>query len=318
MASRKKASKTQDTGSSLVVLGGALAAPDFTSSLPVELQEKFDEIISRDKATATSGDGIPRLKTPGGQFSFNGEMLGTELAVVPLGIGFENLLYEGAYNPSDPGPPDCGAVGVVGRNGFKSESDLAPPASHKGRISDLCEDCKYNAWASADDGKGKKCGNRRRVAFIAVPPELNDGGAAAVQAIMKAEIISASVPPTSLRELAAITSMITSAESMARPLCSTVIALRLIDNPTGGLPAKIWDFELLATINEGAVLDALYARAKEAEDSILLKEPNFMDEDKGKKKGARKTATRGGRKTRTVTKRPTTRKAGTRKKAARS
>lgn len=90
--------------------------------------------------------------------------LGDEIQVVVLDYMSANKFYTVAYDPNNPAPPDCYAIGKV-INDMAPESD-SPQAQHTD-----CRTCPLNQFGSANNGKGKACQNRRLVAVLVVDPE---------------------------------------------------------------------------------------------------------------------------------------------------
>ena|ERR1700722_17833639 len=109
------------------------------------------------------------LSARGGTLQVGEEVLpGNQAAVIILDSVFENTLYEDKFDPDNPTPPICYAFG----RGVEGQEDMAP---HESMQADLayfkpqhatCKGCKWNEWGSADQGRGKACQNRRRLALI--------------------------------------------------------------------------------------------------------------------------------------------------------
>lgn len=99
----------------------------------------------------------------GGRLSFNGsELHNNEVAVVVCAAIFENVYYEGRFDPDQPAPPTCYAFAT-------QESELAPHkiVQEAGNAQhDQCKGCDQNEWGTADTGKGKACRNTRRLAVL--------------------------------------------------------------------------------------------------------------------------------------------------------
>lgn len=92
------------------------------------------------------------------------EMPGNQICAVILDSVRENVYYPGKFNPELTLPPVCYAFG-------RSDAEMAPHPSMQ--VSDYfvpqsgeCATCPKNQWGSADTGRGKACGNRRRLALI--------------------------------------------------------------------------------------------------------------------------------------------------------
>ena len=92
-----------------------------------------------------------------GEFRFQGASLGQELDVVIVDFVFANKYYSTDYDEDNITPPSCFALGV-------NEDTMAPDASSPEQQNPACEDCWANQFKSA--GKGKACGNKRRLALL--------------------------------------------------------------------------------------------------------------------------------------------------------
>lgn len=121
----------------------------------------------------------PYMELRDGFWLMNDTIEVRELVGVIAGDRLEYAYYPTAYDRSDenPDPPKCFALGDDG-------TAMAPHAAVNAldRQAETCKVCKWNQWGSADAGKGKKCGQRFRVAFVQVPFE-RDAGAGKIQAI---------------------------------------------------------------------------------------------------------------------------------------
>jgi hypothetical protein len=73
--------------------------------------------------------------------------------------------FEGIYNPKDPQPPQCFALGRVVND--LRPSDKAP--KKQGGDDGSCKKCAFNQWGSdPGGGKGKACKNMRRLLIVPV------------------------------------------------------------------------------------------------------------------------------------------------------
>lgn len=118
------------------------------------------KVARREKTTSTF------LSVRGGQFKLGkDEIEGNGIVVVIADSVFENAYYDERYNPENITPPKCFAMA-------REQEDLAPhPAMQDApeffeAQSGECRGCPMNEWGSADTGKGKACGNRRRLALV--------------------------------------------------------------------------------------------------------------------------------------------------------
>lgn len=111
---------------------------------------------------ANAGGG-ESFSTKDGILSFNGNPIeGNTMAVVIVDAVIANANYIDKYDPKNPSGPNCFAFG-------RNEADLVPhpnvvKAGTAQHVS--CDGCPRNEWGSADEGKGKACGNGRRLALI--------------------------------------------------------------------------------------------------------------------------------------------------------
>jgi hypothetical protein len=84
---------------------------------------------------------------------------GPLVAVILDFVGF-NSYFDGVYNPANPKPPVCWAVGDL-RTLQPSGNSTTP--QHTGN----CVDCPKNQWGTSLTGKGKACKNQMKLALIA-------------------------------------------------------------------------------------------------------------------------------------------------------
>lgn len=128
---------------------------------------KWDEELAKYAEAAATAE----AKTGGGQFfGTKGGILtwadapvpNNEMAVVVIDTVFENVYYEGEYDPDTPQAPTCFA--------FSHDEDMLSP--HKVVVeagqkqNDKCEGCEHNEFGTANRGRGKACRNTRRLAMI--------------------------------------------------------------------------------------------------------------------------------------------------------
>lgn len=100
------------------------------------------------------------FSTQAGQLSFNDTPVpGNKMGVIIIDHMLENAFYPGKFQPGAIVPPDCFALA-------RDEGDLKPHELSLDPQHDKCDGCPQNQWGSADTGKGKACGNRRRLALL--------------------------------------------------------------------------------------------------------------------------------------------------------
>lgn len=126
---------------------------------------------AKDVAAAEKTSEYPWLPiTTGKEFVLDDEKQADPMRCIVLVGAFENSYYKTAYDSKNPTPPDCYALGF-------QEDFLAPPADLDGRINDKCAGCAKNEWGSGV-GRGKACGNHRRLALMA--PDAQNPAEAAI------------------------------------------------------------------------------------------------------------------------------------------
>lgn len=109
------------------------------------------------------------LSARGGTLSVGDEVLpGNQACVIILDSAFENTLYEGKFDADNPTPPICYALaqGAEGQETMAPDQSMQVDLNYFQPQSETCKSCKWNEWGSADQGRGKACQNRRRLAII--------------------------------------------------------------------------------------------------------------------------------------------------------
>lgn len=106
------------------------------------------------------------LSTRGGILTFGEEELpGNQACVIILDAVRENTYYSAKFDPDTPAAPVCYAFGRDGDEMEPHESMSKAPDYFVPQ-SASCDVCPMNEWGSADQGRGKACQNRRRLALI--------------------------------------------------------------------------------------------------------------------------------------------------------
>lgn len=142
-----------------------------------EAQLAKDAEIAAAQESLTGGGQFVGLRA--GQLTINGApMPNNEVRCVVLDNIFENVYYEGDYEADTPVAPRCFAYGrydagtkrVVGidtMDGATTEG-LAPHKSVVNPVHTDCETCPMNQFGTSKTGRGKACGNRRRLGLLPV------------------------------------------------------------------------------------------------------------------------------------------------------
>ena len=141
-------------------------------------------------AAAPAPEGPPRISAKDQVFWVNEQTLPDPLEVIVLAEAHLNVYYETDYDPENPSPPSCFAVGPVlqrdadgnavpgtgeaalGAHPSSPDAQGGPAANG---IEHPCATCEMNQFGSARVGRGKACSNTRQLAVVmADDPALAD------------------------------------------------------------------------------------------------------------------------------------------------
>lgn len=150
------------------------------STAMVDYKERYRQMAEEQSEKLPSGTATLSIK--GGSFTYQGADLGEELDCIILDFGYENSWYDRPYNPDDMGPPACYAIA-------QSNKNMEPEDDSPVRQCEDCNNCDLNQWGSAGSGRGKACGNHRRLAIMSVTDIENDPE--------NIEVVMLRTPPTS-------------------------------------------------------------------------------------------------------------------------
>lgn len=142
---------------------------------------------------ANTGGGAS-ITVKAGKLTMSGEEVpNNQLAAIILDAVMLNTYYDQQMDPDDPVPPVCYAFG-------RDEKVMAPHVDAPDPKSESCEACEMNQWGSADRGRGKACGNTRRLAMIPAGTLDKDGDFTPydLSDLKAAAIVYMRVPPTSI------------------------------------------------------------------------------------------------------------------------
>lgn len=132
---------------------------------------EYEKMLAEQAATLKDRIGAPasnRIITKGKKFTTpDGVSNPGPMRVVVLDWAAFNTFYDGQYNPNNPKPPSCFAVG--------DRSNIAPGDKVENPQAPACAGCPKNEWGSdPNGGKGKACKNQYRVAIIPADLETPD------------------------------------------------------------------------------------------------------------------------------------------------
>lgn len=212
----------------------------------------------------TSGTGLKTFSTAAGVLSLDdAPMPGNQMAVIILASAYENVFYEGRYDPKNPQPPVCFAQAL-------KEADLAPHDTvvERGQAQHgECEGCPMNEFGTADTGKGKACKNSRRLVIIPAGSYDKRGELTLIdepEHFTKAEAAFLKVPVTSVRGYAAYVKQI--AVTLRKPPFAVITRVALVPDSKDQFKME---FEAIAPIETAEMFEALVARHEEANETVM-------------------------------------------------
>lgn len=85
-----------------------------------------------------------------------------EIVILAANPNLSKVWYKGGYEDGANAKPDC-----FSNNGISPDDSVDAPQAKK------CATCPKNVWGSGQNGKGKACGDSRRIA-IAAPDQINE------------------------------------------------------------------------------------------------------------------------------------------------
>ena len=239
-------------------------------------QKLADMATEAENTERNVGGGGERITVSGGQLQFQGASIpGNKLNVVILDHIVEYVYYADRYDPDNPAPPTCYALGRD--EDTLRWSDDSDPAY----AGELCKDSDINQWGSADTGRGKAAKNTRRL--IMIPEEdLED--------VENAEVAVFKPPVTSVKNWARYVRQI--ADQYKRPPLGVLTELSVVPNAKTQYEVQ---FRLLGTIDSSEDIEALIAK-REAVQSQLFAPYNMSREDEDDSPAPRKKVGGGVRK----------------------
>ena len=178
------------------------------------------------------------------------------LSCVILDFVSFNSLFKGAYNPQNPQPPVCWAVGNL--HDMKPSASCPEPQNPGGD----CAQCPKNQWGSATNGgKGKACKNQFKIALI--PSDLKDAD--------PNKIYTLNVSPTGMKVFSAYVRRIQKA------LGDDALPMRVVTEVSFD-PAQAYPSLLFREKDLNSNLHASIQLFDEAHE-MLMREPKAADEE---------------------------------------
>ena len=216
----------------------------------------FDAEMAKYAAEASAVEqmgALPKFVAKAGSLFFNGDPVkGNKVNVIVLDSLFENVLYEGEYDPKQYEPPTCYALG-------HDEVSLKPHDRVEKPKHTSCKGCPFNEFGSSQkgDGKGKACKNTRRLLLLPAD-DLSEA------TIAKAATAYMAVPTTSLKMWAAFVKGCASV--MKRPPFAVVTEISVTPDPK--TQVKVHFNHLTNLTNEQ--IQAVMKRREQEKEALLF------------------------------------------------
>lgn len=243
-----------------------------------------------------SGGGGKFFSTRAGQLAYDDAALpGNQMCAIVIGHCLENVFYTEKFDADNRTPPTCFAF--CKDADLKDEmapvpKDLADPVFEQ--QADSCGECPNNEWGSAEKGRGKACGNRRRLALIpggSYKP-VGRGGGYELEVFedpdhfAKADVAFLKVPVTSGKLFDGYLKQV--AEQLRKPLFAVLTRIYL--EPDTHSQFKV-QFELLEECDVG-LIPTLLARHKKVMETIDFPYTPFEAEGDDKGGGTKQAASK--------------------------
>lgn len=186
-----------------------------------------------------------------GRMAYKGaEIPGNKMNCIVVDHILENDFYQDAYDPDNMNPPDCYALG-------RDEDELAPHENSVAPQSESCATCPQNEFGTGGvSGKGKACGNKRRLALV-TEGDMED--------VENAEIAYLRLPVTSVRAWAGYVRQLK--DVLNKPPFAVVTEIEVV--PDDKTQFKV-QFNLVQEIDEAEAIGALLALREKVEKEIAF------------------------------------------------
>lgn len=209
-----------------------------------------------------------------------------QMAVIILDSVIENAFYEGKYDADNITPPTCFAFG-------RDDLTMAPHETVVAKGQDqhrTCNGCPMNAYGTADQGRGKACGNRRRLGMIPAGTLDNAGRFTMFDDSDQFDtgaVAFMKLPPTSLKGYAGFVKQV--AGALKRPPFGIFTRVRVMPDPKSQFKVV---FEPLAPVPNN-LMATMFKRHEEVKATIEVpynleveEKPEVSPPPRGKKPAA--------------------------------
>lgn len=245
------------------------------STAMVKWDEKFAKYAKDQKAQVANinAGGIGISFNPG-IINVGGVSVGNKLEVIILGFCAHNKFYKEKYNSSEKTPPDCYAFSMI-----YDDPDMKPHASSADKQADSCAECEHNEFGSAENGRGKACGNALRLGVL-LSKDIEDS-----DSIAGLDIATAGVSPTNSKYYKAYTESLE--EEHQRPVWAAITEITSNPDPTTQIRLE---FKLVELIEDVEVIEALEKRFLKVQDTLQQPYSAAIDKPAPAGRGGRNTS----------------------------
>lgn len=187
------------------------------------------------------------------------------MEIIVLAATHENQYFDKPFDPGTPAVPACYAFADL--KAEDPEGEMKPDANSEDKQSESCSDCWANKMASATTGKGKACGNVRRM--IVTTPDAIEG----VTNLKEAEARQFKVPVMSTKNWSKYVHMLE--EEIKRPYWGVVTRMWVEPDVKSQWQVK---FEFVELITFDAKLyEGMKARVAAEEKNLFVPYPKLED-----------------------------------------
>lgn len=198
-----------------------------------------------------------------GMLTLGGQRLINPMPIILLASGFERTYYSKDFQADVKTAPDC-----------YSFDGVSPHEASKASQSDSCKTCRWNAFGSR--GKGKGCKEGARLAFVSADA-VNDADRLKSEPILQARL--------SVMNSRTFAQFASAKSAAGEALWEGVTVMRVEPDPKTQY-AVSWKVESVVLSEE--IMDAIAARADEAEAMVVAPYPDFEEDTPAAPTGRRK------------------------------
>lgn len=210
-----------------------------------EMKKRMAEMAKRDASAEAATASSPFISLRSGIMTLNGNQLANnEIDCVILTAPIERQYYEGRFDPENPRPPVCFALGTDPRN-------IIPSPGSEHQQHETCKGCPKDEWGSSEiSAKGKACKETRRL--ILLPADAIESA----DAVKTSDIACLRPPVTSVKNFSTYTQTVAAAHGV--PLFGVLTKIKVVPDAKSQFKTA---FSVLSPITDTSILAALMERS---------------------------------------------------------